>query len=841
MLVNQSARQDKSLDPTSVLTRNGVNGDGSRKKSITKFNFGNFFKKIPTYTVNNKRNSEDFGLLNIRDGKFTSSSPDMSEPEDSLANEMSELTVTEPNINNYTHIHNNREQYSSFTCECISLQNSEMTSFDEALLVHNTASHKGTNNLDLILDPLHTDPIGRDNNIHIPSKEFSNLVRNSQDKYEISISSKDESLDLIACLSETESDLNFDPYQEENANDYKSGGYHPVSKGEIYYSRDLPNREYVTLRKLGWGHFSTVWLAKSRYNQNLNQELISTSVDQSDYFVALKFVKANKVYLEAAEDEIEILKILSDPIKYGRHLSPSSKEYLMKYATSDSIPYNHGGYKHILKLLDDFEVIGPNGKHICMVFEILGESLLNIIHHYKRSRMDSLKTEATTPEKVEKSESFDFNIPPKILRWDSKSIKKGTKSVFNGLKNVPRKASISSVDNENKASQKSLRDVMNDSKNQYGIPLSLVKRIAKQMLLSVDYMHHCGIIHTDLKPENILVEIKDVNGLLKSIEEKKLSKLSEKLNICNRGTGSLDSGRKSQSQRWAGSNPCAGGYKRSKNSITSKHDIPVKTSKPLSFSKTDIFKEDYSFGENNNTSKSFFPKSFSPKTSSFHTRKKSVKDNSNEEISIKIADLGNATLSSFHFTNQIQTRQYRSPEILLKYKSWGSSTDLWSIGCILFELITGDYLFNPVDGKTFEKDDDHIAQIIELLEEYPSIDYLSDCKLASKIFEVDPIGNDLRMRNISNLKFWGLEEVFVEKYKFKREDIEIKLISDLILKCLRYNLDERYDCGSLLSHPWLKEDDLGYNEDDLISMNNLKNYNYEVPGFTCLAAREDHD
>ena len=37
---------------------------------------------------------------------------------------------------------------------------------------------------------------------------------------------------------------------------FVSGGYHPVKISDVYNSR------YVVLRKLGWGHFSTVWLAR---------------------------------------------------------------------------------------------------------------------------------------------------------------------------------------------------------------------------------------------------------------------------------------------------------------------------------------------------------------------------------------------------------------------------------------------------------------------------------------------------------------------------------------------------------------------------------------------------
>ena len=58
------------------------------------------------------------------------------------------------------------------------------------------------------------------------------------------------------------------------------------------------------------------------------------------------------------------------------------------------------------------------------------------------------------------------------------------------------------------------------------------------------------------------------------------------------------------------------------------------------------------------------------------------KDDGIEIISVKIADLGNACWVGHHFTNDIQTRQYRSPEVILGAK-WGASTDVWSMACMV--------------------------------------------------------------------------------------------------------------------------------------------------------------
>jgi dual-specificity kinase/CDC-like kinase len=65
-----------------------------------------------------------------------------------------------------------------------------------------------------------------------------------------------------------------------------------------------------------------------------------------------------------------------------------------------------------------------------------------------------------------------------------------------------------------------------------------------------------------------------------------------------------------------------------------------------------------------------------------------------ESTRIKLIDFGGATFDDDYKSTVINTREYRAPEILLKSSTgWSYPSDMWSLGCILAELYTGECLF----------------------------------------------------------------------------------------------------------------------------------------------------
>ena len=163
-------------------------------------------------------------------------------------------------------------------------------------------------------------------------------------------------------------------------------------------------------------------------------------------------------------------------------------------------------------------------------------------------------------------------------------------------------------------------------------------------------------------------------------------------------------------------------------------------------------------------------------------------------LQVKIADLGNACWTYHHFTEDIQTRQYRSLEVILG-SGYTTSADLWSLACMAFELATGDYLFEPHSGENYTRDEDHIAHIIELLGPIP-FDLAMSGKYSGEFFSKRG-----QLRHINQLRPWEMYEVLTEKYEWSTRDAAE--FSDFLLPMLNYNIYERATALECLNHSWI--------------------------------------
>ncbi len=59
---------------------------------------------------------------------------------------------------------------------------------------------------------------------------------------------------------------------------------------------------------------------------------------------------------------------------------------------------------------------------------------------------------------------------------------------------------------------------------------------------------------------------------------------------------------------------------------------------------------------------------------------------------VKVIDLGSSCYVTDQLSSYVQSRSYRAPEVILGLP-YDQKVDIWSLGCILAELLTGNVLF----------------------------------------------------------------------------------------------------------------------------------------------------
>lgn len=458
---------------------------------------------------------------------------------------------------------------------------------------------------------------------------------------------------------------NVSDYEDSSSNeemeDYKMDGYHPVVLGEYYNTG-----KYQILQKLGWGHFSTVWLA----------------IDKKVHgYFALKILKSKKSYTEAAQDELEILKKL-------------------KEKDDGSKPTN------VVEYIDSFYHYGLHGKHQCIVFEIMGPNLLDLIQHYED------------------------------------------------------------------------RDEI--------MPIWLVKLITKQLLVGLDYTHSAaGVIHTDIKPENIMIELEEesrekfvnfITEFKKKPTSMKFLKKSQASNSAkNKAKYAKKKAKKAQARLSNSSQPEINEVEYEEDKVYTEKKLNALDIKE----KEDLHEEEKEEKEN-----------FDMKILKW----KNLNIPINSKLKIKIVDYGNGCWVNKHFTENIQTREYRSPEAIIN-APYSTSTDIWSVGCLVFEMLTNSFLFKPKKGSTFKKNDDHLALMFETLGKIPKQFALSGSRSR------DFFNKNGELIRIKALKSFPISAILEKDFKYDPDDC--KEIEEFLLPMLEYEPKKRASAGELLKSEWL--------------------------------------
>ncbi|KAG8792081.1 hypothetical protein FRC12_007271 [Ceratobasidium sp. 428] len=177
-------------------------------------------------------------------------------------------------------------------------------------------------------------------------------------------------------------------------------------------------------------------------------------------------------------------------------------------------------------------------------------------------------------------------------------------------------------------------------------------------------------------------------------------------------------------------------------------------------------------------------------------------------IDAVIADFGHSQWRDRHLNDHIQPSALRAPEVILGC-GWDTPVDIWSLGCLVcvvwssaFELMTGSWLFEPVEEPAWGFAEDHLARMTETLEEQFPLDMISKGKHSSDYFREDGTFAHLTTHVSPNGTFRAL---LVEFTLFPEQEEEIGGAVMFLKRCLRLRPEDRASARDLAEDPWLNQ------------------------------------
>lgn len=263
------------------------------------------------------------------------------------------------------------------------------------------------------------------------------------------------------------------------------------------------------------------------------------------------------------------------------------------------------------------------------------------------------------------------------------------------------------------------------------ICLNNIKNIIRQTLIAINEIHKLKYYHTDIKPENLLLV--GLNPTHKNI--------IEQYNKCN--FNEIFQGLKLtyfKTNNWDINN------KNKKKDFNKKmKKIFLKKTNEIILKKIDLYKDELDYNSGNEDSEEDDDFKFD----------ESILNN----INIKLTDFGTVYKISHKSIEEIQTRHYRSPEVILGLQH-NEKVDLWSLGCLTLELCCNIILFNPEKDDNFHRDFYHLHDIQKLCGNIP----------------------EYMIENSPNKSY------YFKKYKFKKK-IQYNLLEDFLKEKNIYSIE----------------------------------------------------